>query len=216
MSSAPRDNGEATVMQAGARAPRAESSPGAAARRPAAARAALRMPAALRWALLALVFLLLLGSTWFASRQAPHPDMFRPMGNWDVGSLDWWRYPLERNAFKRRIVRGDLNAVFLLPGTQKLWAVGSRGLVLHSEDGGATWAQQMPAPHDAGRRHAHQGVGRLVNAAAGDCGGASRTKGTAGTDAGDSTWDGLRLQATRADSARRHRHCTAVNARQDA
>ena len=144
MSSAPRDNGEATVKQAGARAPRAESSPGAAARRSAAARAALRMPAALRWALLALVFLLLLGSTWFAARQAPHPDMFRPVGNWDVGSLDWWRYPLERNAFRRQIVRGDLGAVYLLPGTQTLWAVGSGGLVLRSDDGGQTWAQQNP------------------------------------------------------------------------
>ncbi len=71
--------------------------------------------------------------------------MFRPVADLDIGKADWWGYPLERNAFKRRVVRGDLSAVFVLPNTQKLWAFGEGGLVLHSADGGSNWVQQRPA-----------------------------------------------------------------------
>ena len=103
------------------------------------------MRAGLRAALIALALGLLALATFFAQRQAPHPDMFRPIGDWDITKAEWWAYPLERNSFKRRIVRGDLNAVFALPNAQKLWAVGSGGLILHSDDDGLTWAQQRPA-----------------------------------------------------------------------
>ena len=54
-------------------------------------------------------------------------------------------YPLERNAFKRRVVVGSLSAVFVLPNTQNVWAVGDGALVLHSADGGSNWVQQRPA-----------------------------------------------------------------------
>jgi len=108
-------------------------------------RSRLRIPGWLRWALITLTLCLLAFATFVAQRQAPHPDMFRPVADWDIGKADWWAYPLERNAFKRRVVRGDLSAVFVLPNTQKIWAVGEGGLVLHSADGGSNWVQQRPA-----------------------------------------------------------------------
>ena len=86
------------------------------------------------------------GSTWFAVTQAPHPDLRRPIANWEVGKPDWWLYPLERNGFKRTVVRGDLNSVFALPGGKQVWAVGRGGLIMHSSNGGATWAQQYITP----------------------------------------------------------------------
>jgi hypothetical protein len=88
-------------------------------------------------------------STWFAAMQAPHPDMFRPIGLWDVGRMAWWAHPLERNAFKRQILRGRLNAVFALPGGEHVWAVGEGGLIVHSADGGQTWKQQQPVRQQA-------------------------------------------------------------------
>lgn len=95
---------------------------------------------------LAALALAMIASSVVALRQSPHPDMFRPIGPWDFAKADWWLYPLERNAFKRTVVNGDLNAVYLLPGTQKIWVAGAGGRILHSEDGGATWTQQHPAP----------------------------------------------------------------------
>ena len=108
-------------------------------------RSRLRMPGWLRWVLITLTSTLLAVATFVAQRQAPHPDMFRPVADWDIGKADWWAYPLERNAFKRRVVVGSLSAVFVLPNTQNVWAVGDGGLVLHSADGGSNWVQQRPA-----------------------------------------------------------------------
>ena len=54
--------------------------------------------------------------------QAPHPDPLRVTHSWDVANPDWWRYPVEQNAFKRLpVVRGDLRSVFVLPGTEQVW-----------------------------------------------------------------------------------------------
>jgi photosystem II stability/assembly factor-like uncharacterized protein len=98
----------------------------------------------------ALTLLLLLAlATWFAAKQAPHSDMFRPIGLWEMGRADWWAYPLERNAFKRMVVRGDLSSVYALPDGQHIWAVGEAGLIIHSGDGGRTWQQQRPVRGDA-------------------------------------------------------------------
>lgn len=41
-------------------------------------------------------------------------------------------------------VDAELSAVFALPGTGLVWAVGDGGLIVHSADGGTTWAQQNP------------------------------------------------------------------------
>jgi len=85
------------------------------------------------------------GIAWLAQHQPPHPDMLRQVGPWDVGRADWWLYPRELNAFKRRVVNGDLNAIATLDGRPDIWAAGERGLILHSDDGGLHWEQQFPA-----------------------------------------------------------------------
>lgn len=76
----------------------------------------IRMRRGWRNAALVGLLVVVVVSTGFAAMQAPHPDMFRPIGLWDVSRVEWWAHPLERNAFKRQIVRGGLNAVFALPG----------------------------------------------------------------------------------------------------
>src|SRR5436190_18925361 len=106
--------------------------------------------------MLLLGLLLALASAWFGPRQAPHPDMWRPLANWDLARWDWWAYPLERNAFRRVIVRGHLNGVHVLADATQAWAVGSGGLILHTDDGGAHWEQLNPrlAPAPAPARTA--------------------------------------------------------------
>ncbi len=108
----------------------------------------------LSWAVLISLVLLLALSSWFAATQPPHPDMFRPIGNWDVTEADWWLHPLERNAFRRTVIGGNLNDVFALPDSKRVWAVGDGGLIVHSDDGGRTWRQQRPRvePDPAGAR----------------------------------------------------------------
>ena len=108
----------------------------------------------LSWAVLISLVLLLALSSWFAATQPPHPDMFRPIGNWDVTEADWWLHPLERNAFRRTVIGGNLRAVFALSDSKRVWAVGDGGLIVHSDDGGRTWRQQRPRvePDPAGAR----------------------------------------------------------------
>ncbi|HEY5674642.1 MAG TPA: YCF48-related protein [Malonomonas sp.] len=95
------------------------------------------------WSFLAAVLLLLI-STVIAFNQNPHPNPLTPL---KLTSSDYWRYPLERNAFKRLpLIDANLNDLFLLPGTELLWAVGSGGMILHSSDGGRSWSEQSLEP----------------------------------------------------------------------
>jgi len=103
------------------------------------------VPAWLYFGVLGVVLAAMAAASWLAWRQTPHPDMFRFVGAADLGRLDWWLHPVERNAFKRLVVRVALADVFGLPGTNRLWAVGRGGLIIHSADGGRTWVQQHPA-----------------------------------------------------------------------
>ena len=80
-------------------------------------------------------------STFIALTQAPRPDPYRPVVPL---SVDWWRYPVERNAFRRLpTITADLRGIFVFPGTDKVWAVGSGGMIVHSDNGGKTWQQQQ-------------------------------------------------------------------------
>ena len=108
------------------------------------------------------------GSTWLAFSQAPRPHaLLEPA----VFSSDWWRYPVERNAFLRLpIVTADLNDVFALPDSKHVWAVGDGGLIMRSEDGGATWSSRTmhvslpampPRPDDQDTRHVAHCITRL-------------------------------------------------------
>ena len=73
--------------------------------------------------------------------QPPRADPFQVVTPWT--SSDWWRHPIERNAFTRlAAVSHTLNHVFALPDGKNVWAVGSGGLIVHSADGGKTWEQQ--------------------------------------------------------------------------
>jgi photosystem II stability/assembly factor-like uncharacterized protein len=91
--------------------------------------------------------LLVLGlAAVFALRQPPHPDMTRRVAAWDLADPGWWAWPLERNAFKRNVIRGNLRDIAGVPHTSLLWAVGEGGLILHSSDGGESWVQQHPLP----------------------------------------------------------------------
>ncbi len=85
-------------------------------------------------------------SSFIAFRQPPRMDAFaRP----SPLSADWWTQPIERNAPRRLpLVWGNLNDVFALRGTGKVWAVGEGGLVLHSDDYGRHWTRQYLMPQE--------------------------------------------------------------------
>ena len=95
-------------------------------------------------------------ATLIALLQPPHVDPLRMMGNWDLVRPGWWLHPLERNAFLRGAGGRDLYAVIAL-SSDALWAAGKGGLILHSADGGASWAVQRAAPLSV-----EQTVGGLV------------------------------------------------------
>src|ERR1700682_1830848 len=82
--------------------------------------------------------------------QVPRPDPLRPP-RW-FASGGWWRYPLEWNAASRLPkIECGLNAIQAVPNTSSVWAVGNKGMVVASSDGGRTWtnknlAQAQAAP----------------------------------------------------------------------
>src|SRR5262245_37575712 len=78
--------------------------------------------------------------TLFAFTQSPRPD---PVKAGSFPSLDWWHYPVERNSHKRLPeIKCDLNAISASAYNELIWAVGNRGMIVHSEDSGQTWVQQ--------------------------------------------------------------------------
>src|SRR5262245_44831345 len=90
------------------------------------------------WLIASLLLLTIL--TLVAFTQSPRPDPFQA-GSFP--SLDWWRYPLERNSHERLPeIKCDLNNIFALPDRDLVWAVGNSGMIVYSQDGGRTWIQQ--------------------------------------------------------------------------
>jgi hypothetical protein len=88
----------------------------------------------------AAALLLFLISSWIAFRQEPALDAYRQTSPLHA---DWWLTPVEFNAPQRLPqVWADFNDVFALAGTGHVWAVGSGGLILHSEDSGRHWTRQ--------------------------------------------------------------------------
>ncbi|HEX8069893.1 MAG TPA: P-loop NTPase fold protein [Pyrinomonadaceae bacterium] len=96
-----------------------------------------------RFWLAALIFV---AASAVALKQPPYPDAVdRPAWastGWRT-PLWWFLYPLERNA-PSRLPKIDctLNAVYAVPGTNQVWAVGNKGMVVVSADGGRTWAKR--------------------------------------------------------------------------
>jgi len=87
-----------------------------------------------------LIFIL---STIIAFRQEPRPDAYTQP---EFPSSDWWKYPIEKNAFARLPVvsYGSLTDVFALPNSEKVWVAGQGGLIAYSDDGGKSWVRQYP------------------------------------------------------------------------
>lgn len=84
------------------------------------------------------VLLVFLGATFVAFTQSPRINPSAP-----PTLNERFFYPWETNAIKRLpIITGDLNDVFVLPGSMLIWVVGDGGMILHSKDGGITWGQQ--------------------------------------------------------------------------
>ncbi len=85
--------------------------------------------------------LILIISSLIAFTQQPRSDPFAAPPQ--TLSANWWKYPLERNAFRRLpSITGELRDVFALPSGKHIWLVGNGGLIVHSADGGQSWEQQ--------------------------------------------------------------------------
>jgi photosystem II stability/assembly factor-like uncharacterized protein len=94
----------------------------------------------LRGTLLVIAFGLFIGLTLLAVSQSLRPD---PYQEGESLSFNWWFHPYEHNANNRLPVMGaDINAIFALPDASQVWAVGNRGLLAHSTNGGVTWTRQ--------------------------------------------------------------------------
>jgi len=94
-----------------------------------------------RWklALFAFSLLLLVVSTWLALRQPAPPEFASVPASF---SPRWWVTPLERNAVLRPPTTAENFFSVNFANSQSGWAVGPRGTILHSEDGGQTWNKQ--------------------------------------------------------------------------
>ncbi len=54
--------------------------------------------------------------------------------------LRWFFHPVERNAFKRLpVITSEINDIFVVPGTKRIWIAGNRGLLAYSDAGGIHW-----------------------------------------------------------------------------
>ncbi|MBS0599656.1 MAG: hypothetical protein JSR94_00335, partial [Proteobacteria bacterium] len=86
--------------------------------------------------------LLLVASTVAALLQPPHPDAWRVEPGWL--SLDFWRWPIERNAFMRlpRISAG-INALHVADDG-RIWLATGAGEILHGSADGMRWVRQWP------------------------------------------------------------------------
>ncbi|TCO81753.1 photosystem II stability/assembly factor-like uncharacterized protein [Plasticicumulans lactativorans] len=92
----------------------------------------------------ALGVLLLVLASVLALRQPPHPDAWRVVQA--VTSLDWWRYPLERNAFRRLpAIPATLTGVHVADDG-RVWIVTTDGEILHRSDAVGGWVRQWPPP----------------------------------------------------------------------
>src|SRR6202035_4071486 len=92
----------------------------------------------------------------FSAWQLPWPDAFRAPSAF---SWNWWLYPLEHNRTLRLPrVAGSFHAVST-PRAGQVWAVGDGGLILHSDDAGASWKRQRLFPGSTRESAASSAVG---------------------------------------------------------
>ena len=104
---------------------------------PSAKAKGLKLSRAARFWLVLLMFVIF---TIVAFNAPLNPDPYRAA---QFPSLEWMIFPREQNAHRRLTeIQCDLNAIHALPGGEKIWAVGNRGLIVHSDDGGRSWMKQ--------------------------------------------------------------------------
>lgn len=102
-------------------------------------RAGARQVMGRRALLLMAALVTFLGLSLMAVLQAPRPDAYvQP----ELLSLDWWLWPVERNGELRLMDIGRPLHHVEAVSDQLVWLVGAGGLILHSDDGGKTWAEQ--------------------------------------------------------------------------
>src|SRR5688572_21703005 len=92
----------------------------------------------IRYYYLVLSALVLAASTVLAFRQMPSPDAF---ASWRWDDAAWWRYPVERNAYKRLPVLRGITALMPLPADADHLVAAVGPALLYSEDGGASWSK---------------------------------------------------------------------------
>lgn len=99
-----------------------------------------RLVAIRRWVAWPLAaFAVLMISAAVAWRQSPRPDAYATPAPL---SLDWWRYPVERNAWLRLpSLTGSWRDV-AATASGRVWIVGDNATILHSADHGVTWVKQ--------------------------------------------------------------------------
>ncbi|UVL43116.1 YCF48-related protein [Pseudomonas sp. B21-040] len=91
------------------------------------------------WALLGIALVLI--SLTLASLQAPHPTPYKALS--ERSWFEWLRYPIERNANHRlQVMEIEISNAIFLPDGQRGWAVGERGTILATSDGGHIWTAQ--------------------------------------------------------------------------
>ena len=80
----------------------------------------------------------------FLSWRQPQPGQFEPTVTFP--HMRWWVTPLEQNPLNRPPVTVEpLFGMVMVPGSRGrvLYAVGHKGTILHSDDGGTTWKSQV-------------------------------------------------------------------------
>ncbi|WP_431286156.1 YCF48-related protein [Roseateles chitinivorans] len=84
------------------------------------------------------------GATLGALLQPPGPvTSMVPASRAERGLWDWWRFPVERNAFLRLpAVSGCFNSMAVDGGGERLWLVGCGGAMVATANGGASWQPQ--------------------------------------------------------------------------
>lgn len=107
----------------------------------------VRGGAASRGVVIVLSLLWLLAVSVVGVLQPPWPD---PLAAPPFMTLDWWRYPVERNApLRLPLIGGELRGLHVAADGRSLWVVGDRGLILHSDDAGAHWQRRALAADTA-------------------------------------------------------------------
>lgn len=89
------------------------------------------------------IFAILISVLVFGLIQPPWPDPTNPPAAFR--SIDWWRYPIERNReMKLPYLQGTLTNIAAPRDSADVWIAGADTLI-HSPDNGKTW-EQLPVP----------------------------------------------------------------------